>query len=171
MEKKIDPSFNKKITDQLLDPYNYITSRKIINYREGDIQTSEYQSVNDEDEEFTNFIIKKYGSFDEYLKQKRITKTARIFDPLSDFIIDVSIVKPDVVYKTDHISSYEVIMENLTGVCSVWFLFVCFEPLSSLGLTKANKLHFVLKSTISELFEIQASAVKQNFQGPSRALA
>jgi hypothetical protein len=36
--------------------------------------------------------------------------------------MDVSIIKKDKVYKTDHISTQEVIMENLSGVCTVWFI-------------------------------------------------
>ena len=122
MEKNIDPNFNKKITDQLLDPYNFITARKIIDYRNGDLQTSEYQSTKDDDDDYSEYIIKNYGSLENFYKQKKIVKTARIFDPLTDFIVDVSIVKPDAVYKTDHISSYETIMENLSGVCTVWFV-------------------------------------------------
>jgi hypothetical protein len=44
-----------------------------------------------------------------------------IFDPTTDYIVDVTIIKEDAFYKTNHISSQEIILENLSGVCSVWF--------------------------------------------------
>jgi hypothetical protein len=45
-----------------------------------------------------------------------------IFDPTVDYVIDVQIVTRDKSYRTDHISAEEVIMEALTGICTVIFM-------------------------------------------------
>lgn len=121
-QENIEPTFNEQITAELLNPYGYVGERKILNYRTSDIQADEYKSVETKDLYFESYIKKTYGTYDEFLRQNRIRQQINVYDPLTDFLIDVTIIKPDAVYKTDHISSNEVILENLTGVCSVWFL-------------------------------------------------
>lgn len=114
--------FNDRITKQILDPLNSVTSKTISNYRADDVRNDRYKTVEAQDDEFMTYIKKIYGDYETYLRKSKIKRDVNVFDPSVDFLIDVSIVKKDVVYKTDHISPTEVIMENLSGVCSVWFL-------------------------------------------------
>lgn len=115
-------SLSEQITKEILDPYNFLTEKSVLDYRAEDFQMNEYKSIEGEDEEFKKYVIKEYGDYDTFLRKQRIKKDIHVYDPTIDYLIDVSVVKPGAVYKTDHISPSEVIMENLTGVCTVWFV-------------------------------------------------
>jgi hypothetical protein len=114
--------FNDRITKQILDPYNFVTSKSVFDYRSDSVRNDRYKAIEGQDDEFMTYIKKIYGDYETYLRKSKIKRDVNIFDPSVDFIIDVSVVKKDNVYKTDHISAAEVIMENLSGVCSIWFL-------------------------------------------------
>ena len=122
INQNISKEFNDRITKQILDPLNFATSKSVFNYRSDDIHNDKYKAIEGQDEEFMNYVKKIYGDYETYLKKTKIKRDIHVFDPSVDFLIDVSIVKKDAVYNTDHISASEVIMENLSGVCSVWFL-------------------------------------------------
>jgi hypothetical protein len=70
---------------------------------------------------YQNFIKQNYGSFDNYLQQNKVNEFSSVYDPTSDFRADVKIITKEASYTSDHISSQEVIMENLSGVCTIFF--------------------------------------------------
>lgn len=113
-------SFNDKILNQLLSS-NIAASKLETLYRGSNIQKETYASLENDDNSFKQFITRTYGSYDNYLTQNKINQNINVYDPLTDYIMDVTVITKDQSYKTDHISTQEVIMENLTGICTVYF--------------------------------------------------
>ena len=56
------------------------------------------------------------------MQQNKINQTISVFDPTTDYVLDATVITKDASYKTDHLSAQETLMENLSGVCSVWFI-------------------------------------------------
>jgi len=121
-EKQLsDKQIDAEITKQLLNPYNFISAKSISDYESSLARRETYESVV-EDDEYKRYVVRQYGSYENFLKAKKIFQDVHVFDPNTDYILDVTVIKKDVAYKTDHMSAQEVILENLTGVCSVWFI-------------------------------------------------
>jgi hypothetical protein len=112
---------NARLTRELMDPSSSLVSKDLKPYSGSSLQQETYQSLQNEDLLYKQFITRTYGSYDNFLTQNKLNENVSVFDPTVDYIMDVSIVKPDTIFKTDHFSSQEVILENLSGVCSVWF--------------------------------------------------
>lgn len=120
-EKYENESLDKKITSQLLNPYNFIAAKSVSDYEGSAARRETYESVV-EDENYKKYIAQTYGSYETFLKTKKVFQDVHVFDPSTDYILDVTVIKKDVAYKSDHMSAQEVILENLTGICSVWFM-------------------------------------------------
>lgn len=86
------------------------------------IQKETYDRLQQNDKFYQRFINENFGSFDNYLVQTRVGQASSSFDPTIDFVMDVTIITKEKSFKSDHISSQEVIMEALSGVCSVIFM-------------------------------------------------
>jgi hypothetical protein len=66
------------------------------------------------------YISRNYGSYQNYLAAYNWNVgTTKVFDPTVDQKMDVTIITKEVFYKSDHISSQELIMEALSGICTV----------------------------------------------------
>jgi len=86
------------------------------------LQKQTYEKLSQQDLLYKDFIAKQYGSYENYVQQHKIGESSTIFDPSIDYIMDVTVITENESYKTDHISSQEVIMEALSGVCTVIFM-------------------------------------------------
>lgn len=86
------------------------------------IQKETYDRLQQNDRFYQRFITENYGSYENYLVQTRVGQASSSFDPTIDFVMDVTVTTKEHSYKSDHISSQEVIMEALSGVCSVVFV-------------------------------------------------
>ena len=113
-------SFNDQILNQLLSTSHNASKLQTL-YRGSDLQKETYASLENDDLAYKQFITRTYGSYENYLAQNKINQDINVFDPLTDYIMDVTVITKDAAYKTDHISTQEVIMENLTGLCTVYF--------------------------------------------------
>lgn len=91
-------------------------------YSGSSYQLSTYNKLIEEDLLYKQFITATYGSFENYKTLNKVFTKGSIFDPSVDYTADVTVITDEAYYKTDHISSSEVIMEALTGVCSFNFL-------------------------------------------------
>jgi hypothetical protein len=85
-------------------------------------QMDTYKGLTDKDVQYKNFIIKTYGSFDEYLRKTKIITKGAVFDPKIDFSMDVTVITKDKFYKSDHISADEIILEAMSGICSFVYI-------------------------------------------------
>jgi hypothetical protein len=85
-------------------------------------QSETYKTLENRDEAYKNYIAEKYGSYENFLKLQKIDEYDSVYDPGEDYLIDVRIITADSYYQTDHISAQQVIMEGLTGVCTIVFM-------------------------------------------------
>lgn len=89
----------------------------------GSLQQMEtYKKLEEFDKNFAEYVAENYGSYENYLKTKKIMDLNTIYDPNIHYIIDVRIKTAEKSFVTDHISSDEVIMEALSGVVTVVFM-------------------------------------------------
>lgn len=92
------------------------------NYTGTKIQEESYARLQTDDRLYGQFITQNYGSYENFLSQNRIGQASSIYDPSMDYVMDVTVVTENESYKSDHISTQEVIMEALSGVCTVIFM-------------------------------------------------
>lgn len=85
-------------------------------------QRETYDSLQKQDNRYKQFIADNYGSFENYLQANRINQEVTIFDPMRDFMMDVTVVTKDKRYKSNHISAQELLMEALSGICTTIFI-------------------------------------------------
>lgn len=91
-------------------------------YTGSSLQKETYERLQRNDRFYQRFITENYGSYENYLVQTRVGQASSSFDPTIDFVMDVTVITKEHAYKSDHISSQEVIMEALSGVCSIIFM-------------------------------------------------
>lgn len=92
-------------------------------YQGSDEQIKIYESIGQKDTSFKLFVIKTYGSYENFLRANDVLRSQfAIFDPRKDFKAEVSIITEDKFFKADHISSIELIMEALYGRCTVDYI-------------------------------------------------
>jgi hypothetical protein len=121
MAEKSNNDFNARLTEQLLDSNSIGQNMLIAPYSGSSIQKESYNRIEKNDVLYKLFIQKNYGSYENFLMAKKLLQDITIFDPSVDYIIDTTVITKDVSYKTDHLSTQEVINENLSGVCTVYF--------------------------------------------------
>lgn len=116
--------FNEELSQQLDKAMqdNFFSREFGGEYSGSRIQSEKYKSLEKKDDEYRKYIFDNFGSYENYLKLSRIDEGTNVFNPETDYIIDVQIVTPEKSYRTDHISSEQVIMEALGGVCTVIFM-------------------------------------------------
>jgi hypothetical protein len=119
-ENKFNENLSEDISQKLQE--NFFAKEFGGEYSGSRIQYEYYKSLKTKDLEYEKFIEDNYGSYDNYLRVSKVEEGLGIFDPTVDYIIDVQIVTKDKSYRTDHISAEEVIMEALTGICTVIFM-------------------------------------------------
>lgn len=120
MEEDLDLRLSDEFADSVLSK----SDSKMIagEYGGSAYQLETYKKIEMQDKLYQNFIKQGYGSFDNYLNQNKINQFSSLFDPMGDYRADVKIITNESAYVSDHISTQEVIMENLSGVCTIFFL-------------------------------------------------
>lgn len=121
MAEESNKDFNARLTDQLLDSNSIGQNMLVAPYSGSSIQKEAYNRIEKNDVLYKLFIQKTYGSYENFLFTKKLLQDITVFDPTIDYIIDTTVITKDVAYKTDHLSTQEVINENLSGVCTVYF--------------------------------------------------
>jgi hypothetical protein len=56
--------FNDRITKQILDPFNFVTSKSVFDYRSDSVRNDRYKAVEGQDDEFMRYIKKIYGDYE-----------------------------------------------------------------------------------------------------------
>lgn len=103
--------------------FSYIESKPFKGeYGGSDYQLKTYQKLQTNDLLYKNFIQEVYGSYENYLQQYKINQNTNVFDPGVDYRMDVKIVNKEESYTSDHISTHEIILELLSGVCTIFFI-------------------------------------------------
>lgn len=124
MAEEIPNNFDARLIQEFNEQnFSFVDSREIVsNYSGSEQQIQNYKRKTFNDKIFNNFIVQNYGSFENYLRAKQINEASTIFDPRTDYRVDVKIVTKDQMLVSDHISVDEVIMELLSGVCTLFFI-------------------------------------------------
>ena len=115
-------NFNSNFEKEMLSPTNYGLEKLVEPYHGSSLQQQTYEDLQKEDIEYQKFIVRTYGSYENFTTIKHINTEADVFDPSSDYIIETSVITNEKELKTDHISSDEVLLEMLSGVCTVFFI-------------------------------------------------
>lgn len=121
MAKENEKTFQERLFGELNAPGSFADSKEFKDYRSSLIQKETYDTLQKEDLMYQRFLTQTYGSYDNFLQQNKLLQDITVFDPTIDYIVDVTVITEESFFKTNHISSQEVILENLSGVCSVWF--------------------------------------------------
>lgn len=115
-EKSLESSF---LNSDFSDPSYSLGSTELKKQLTSDYKNELYKSLTQEDKDFEKFIKTTYGSKENYFKFIESMSESRIYDPQTDYFADVLIKTKNYSYKLEYISKNEVIMELLSGICSV----------------------------------------------------
>ena len=114
-------SINKALKDDHLNYPSYQGEKQ--QYEGSDYKIKKYEELKEKDPLYAMFIGRKYGTYDNFLNKYGLDKTQiRVYNPMFDQKMDVTIITKDVFYKSDHISSQEIITEALYGICTVDYI-------------------------------------------------
>jgi len=92
-------------------------------YNGSDEQLKTYGNLEDSDPAYARYIVSQYGSYQNFLFVNQIQKNFdSVFDPRYDIKTDVTVYTKEKTYKSDHISPNEIIMEGLSGICTIDYL-------------------------------------------------
>jgi hypothetical protein len=110
---------NSRLSKELNET-DLFASKSVLPYTGSNLQKATYESLQYKDRLYRQFITNTYGSYENFLNLNRMNLDINVFDPTRDYIMDVTVIKKDTAFKTDHISTQEVILENLSGICTVY---------------------------------------------------
>jgi hypothetical protein len=92
-------------------------------YSGSDVQIQTYENLENSDPVYARYIISQYGSYQNFLFVNQIQKNYdSVFDPRYDIKADITVFTKEKSYKSDHISPNEIIMEGLSGICTIDYL-------------------------------------------------
>jgi len=92
-------------------------------YNGSDEQIQTYENLENSDPTYARYIVSQYGSYQNFLFVNQIQKNFdSVFDPRYDIKTDVTVYTKEKAYKSDHISPNEIIMEGLSGICTIDYL-------------------------------------------------
>jgi len=116
-QKKLLSSIEEAMQKDRLGDLSSIGEQK--EYRGSSYQLKTYENLRD-DPLYARFLQINYGSYKNFLFAFQIEETqSPIFDPRYDVQADVTVITKNVYYKSNHISPMEMIMEAMSGVCTV----------------------------------------------------
>lgn len=118
-----DPSELEKINDD-----DYIAS---------DYRMNLYKEVANKDKMFYDYVKGYYGSVENFFKFNTSLSEHKTYDPVNDYLAEVVIITKDKNYKAGFISQQEILMESLSGICTIEYF-------------KINGLADVIVGTLSE---------------------
>lgn len=91
-------------------------------YMTSELKKQKYDSLAKEDDNFEEFVKIKYGSLENFYKFNPQLKEERIYNPLTDYDMEVEIITEDEYLKTNFLSSQELFMEVIGGITTIQYL-------------------------------------------------
>jgi hypothetical protein len=121
-----ESAYNKLVTEQILQGLKDTIFEKKFGgkYLGSRLQKETYTKIANQDIMYSQYINDAYGSYENYLQIKKLNENITVFDPTVHYIMDVTVITEEEQYKSDHISPDAVIMEALSGVCTVYYVSV-----------------------------------------------
>lgn len=90
-------------------------------YFESEDRLKKYKEIAQDDEKFADYIKSSYGTFENFMLVNQKLTQNRVYDPESDYDIEVEIITEDQYLTSDFISSTELFLEILGGVSTVQY--------------------------------------------------
>lgn len=117
-------NFNEELTAQILEGLQDSTFERKFggDYQGSEQQQTTYKNLENQDLLYKQYITQNFGTYENFLRQKKIQTSINVFDPTIHYMMDVTVITDEVAYKTDHISPDQLIMEALSGICTIQFL-------------------------------------------------
>ena len=86
-------------------------------------QIKTYENLESTDPLYARYISQTYGSYNNFLFTNQLVESqSPIFDPRYDRRVDVTIITKEKFYKSNHISAIEMIMEAMSGICTIDYI-------------------------------------------------
>lgn len=108
------------------------------NYLESEERLKKYKEIAGEDEKFADYIKANYGTFENFLAINQKINENRVYDPESDYDVEVEIITKDQYLKSDFISSTEIFLEVLGGISTVQYFKTNGQITQSVGTLKKS---------------------------------
>lgn len=123
-EKNINQSteFELDLLNTFLDSGLNYRSGLPKDYIKSELRKDKYQNLAKDDDDFSGFLKTKYGSIKTFFELNEQLVEERIFNPLTDYPIEVEIITKEQYLKTNFISSSEMFLETLDGVATIQYL-------------------------------------------------
>lgn len=123
-EKNINQTseFELDLLNTFLDSDLNYRSRLPKDYIKSELRKDKYQNLAKDDDDFSGFLKTKYGSIETFFELNEQLIEERIFNPLTDYPIEVEIITKEQYLKTNFISSSEMFLETLDGVATIQYL-------------------------------------------------
>lgn len=114
--------FELELLSTFLDSDLNYRSKVPKNYIQSELRKEKYENLTKEDDEFSIYLKTKYGSIETFFELNEQLRNERIFNPLTDYDIEVEIITKDEYLKTNFISSSEIFLEMIDGVATIQYI-------------------------------------------------
>lgn len=108
------------------------------NYLESEERLKKYKEIAGDDEKFADYIKANYGTFENFLLINQKLTENRVYDPETDYDIEVEIITKDQYLKSDFISSTEMFLEVLGGISTIQYFKTNGQITQSVGTLKKS---------------------------------
>jgi hypothetical protein len=107
-------------------------------YMTSELKKEKYEVIAREDQNFEEFVKLKYGSLENFYSFNPQLKEERIYNPLTDYDMEVEIITEDEYLKTNFLSSPELFMEVLGGITTIQYVKVDGNAAQLVGTLKKS---------------------------------
>ena len=115
-------SIERDFLDSDLVEIGYSGKAEIAEYIGSRFRMEKYKFLSENDLLFNSFLQQIYGGRENYFDFNESLKEKRVYNPATDFEADVSVITEENFFKSSYISSNELILELIDGICTIDFL-------------------------------------------------
>jgi len=115
-------SIERDFLDSDLVEIGYSGKAEIAQYIGSKFRIEKYKSLSENDLLFNSFLKQIYGGKENYFDFNESLNERRVYNPNTDFEADVSVITEENFFKSSYISSNELILELIDGICTIDFM-------------------------------------------------
>lgn len=121
-QENLKSSLEEEFLNSTLTDETYIGKGESKDYYSSKYRLEKYKNLINDDNEYNLYLRNLYGNPDTFLEIKGNLVENRTYDPITDYNVEVGIITEDTYYKGSFISYDEVILELLSGTCTIDFI-------------------------------------------------
>ena len=121
-QENLKNSLEEDFLNSTLTDETYVNKGNSEDYYSSKYRLEKYKNLINDDNEFNLYLRNLYGNPDTFLDIKGNLIENRVYDPVTDYNVEVGIITEDTYYKGSFISYDEVILELLHGTCTIDFI-------------------------------------------------